>query len=395
MVEKAMPSELPLRILDEIRERRGEWIGFLERLTLNESPSTDPMSQAHVLDLIGWSLEELGFRVRPVRGRSTGGCIFARPPGRKGDPAQLLLGHSDTVWPKGTLDEMPLQRDGGILRGPGVFDMKAGLAQIVFALGALDRLGLEPEVSPVVFVNSDEEIGSPESTPHIRRLARVVCRAFVLEPALGVEGRLKTARKGTGRFSIRVVGRRAHSGLDPEQGASAIQELAMVIQSLHSLTDPEEGISVNVGQIMGGVRPNVIAAAASAEVDVRVVTTEQARRVEDRIRGLEPIVPGCRLEIQGGVDRPPLERTPGNRRLWEAARVLAELMEIPLEEGRAGGASDGNTTSVLTPTLDGLGAVGDGAHAAHEYVDVDRTLERCALLACLLLLPPPEPLEER
>ncbi len=383
-----LSPELAARILGEVRSRKEEWLGYLERLTLNESPSTEPESQLHVLDLIGWSLEELGLRVRRIPGRTTGGAILARPPGRRGAPAQLLLGHTDTVWPRGTLDEMPLQQEGSIVRGPGVFDMKAGLTQIVFALRALDRLELEPEVSPVVFVNSDEEIGSPESTQHVRRLARAVCRAFVLEPALGVEGRLKTARKGTGHFSIRVIGRGAHSGLDPERGASAIQELSMVIQTLHALTDPEEGIVVNVGQIQGGVRPNVVAASASAEVDIRVNTLEQARWIEERVRGLEPFVPGCTIQIEGDVRRPPLERTPGNRQLWEQARALGKLLGVPLDEGRAGGASDGNTTSVYTPTLDGLGAVGDGAHASHEYVEVDRSLERCALLACLLLLPP-------
>ena len=384
-----MTSGSPLHILEAVRARRDEWVTYLEALASMESPTTDPGSQAPVQDLLVQSLRELAFRVRLVRARRSGGMILATPgSGRgRGRRFQLLLGHTDTVWPRGTLRTMPVEVVASILRGPGVFDMKAGLTHVVIALRVLRDMKLEPEVAPVVLFNSDEETGSDGSTRQIRRLGRRASRVFVLEPALGLDGRIKTARKGTGRFSIRILGRSAHAGLDPEQGASAIQELALVVQSLHQFTDLERGVGVNVGQVQGGVRPNVIAAEARAEVDVRVQSAEQGEWIEERIRGLQARVPGCRLVIQGEMDRPPLERTSRNQRLWREARRLGQEMGIELDEGLAGGASDGNTTSLTTPTLDGLGAVGDGAHAAHEHVDIDRSLERCALLAALLLLP--------
>ena len=384
-----MTSGSPLHILEAVRARRDEWVTYLEALASMESPTTDPGSQAPVQDLLVQSLRELAFRVRLVRARRSGGMIVATPgSGRgRGRRFQLLLGHTDTVWPRGTLRTMPVEVVASILRGPGVFDMKAGLTHVVIALRVLRDMKLEPEVAPVVLFNSDEETGSDGSTRQIRRLGRRASRVFVLEPALGLDGRIKTARKGTGRFSIRILGRSAHAGLDPEQGASAIQELALVVQSLHQFTDLERGVGVNVGQVQGGVRANVIAAEARAEVDVRVQSAEQGEWIEERIRGLQARVPGCRLVIQGEMDRPPLERTSRNQRLWREARRLGQEMGIELDEGLAGGASDGNTTSLTTPTLDGLGAVGDGAHAAHEHVDIDRSLERCALLAALLLLP--------
>jgi glutamate carboxypeptidase len=378
-------------ILERVQANREEWVGFLERLARVESPSLVPESQAHVLDLMGWSLEELGFRVRRVPGRTTGGLLVARGGDgwRRSSRFQLLIGHSDTVWPLGTLNQMPVGFNGSVVKGPGVFDMKAGLTQMVFALRALRDLSLEPEVEPVILVNSDEEIGSQESERHILRLARGASRAFVLEPALDLDGKIKTARKGVGRFVIRVKGKGSHAGLAPREGASAIQELAMVIQRLHAITDFERGIVVNVGEIRGGTRANVVAAAAEAVVDVRVNTVAEGVWVGEQIRAIETVTPGTTLEVEGSVDRPPLERTPGNRMLWQAAQELGEAMGVSLEEGRAGGGSDGNTTSQFTPTLDGLGAVGDGAHALHEFVEVDRTLERCALLAGLLLLPAP------
>jgi glutamate carboxypeptidase len=265
--------------------------------------------------------------------------------------------------------------------------MKGGLVQGIFALRALRELGLAPTVEPAFFINSDEEIGSVESLPRIERLARRVRRVFVLEPSLGPAGDLKTRRKGSLRFTLRTYGRAAHSGLDPEKGASAIRELARVIDRLYALADPERGVSVNVGMVSGGTRPNVVAAEARAELDVRVLSWEDARRIERDVRGLTAATPGTTIEVRGGIDRPPLEPTPGNRALFAAAQRRAEELGIPLGEGTAGGASDGSLTSRITPTLDGLGAVGDGAHAVHEHVVLDRLPERAALLALLLLEP--------
>jgi len=293
----------------------------------------------------------------------------------------------DTVWPLGTLGEMPIEVEGDVFRGPGSFDMKGGLAIGVFALRALRDVGVEPTLSPVFLITSDEEIGSPESEALIVDLAKNVDRVFVLEPALGPAGALKTRRKGVGDLAIEVHGKSAHGGLAPEEGASAIVELAHVIRSLEAMADAERGTTVNVGVIEGGVRPNVVAAHARAEVDLRAWSREDAERLERSVRSIEPTVAGTRIEVTGGFGRAPLERTDRNMRLWEAARSVAGDLGLTLEEGSAGGASDGNFTSRYTATLDGLGAVGDGAHARHECIHIDRALERAALLAGLLALP--------
>lgn len=362
---------------------------LLRDLALLESPSHDAASQTPVFARLAAELEASGLRTRRLPGHPghhSGGQLWAVRQGRRrGAPAQLLLGHCDTVWPVGTLASMPAEIRDGHLTGPGVYDMKAGLVQGIFALRALRDLGLEPEVEPAFFINSDEEVGSEESLPRIERLARWVRRVFVLEPSLGPEGKLKTRRKGSLRFSIRIHGRAAHSGLDPEKGASAILELSRVIQTLYALADPERGITINVGVVSGGLRANVVAPEARAELDVRVLAWEDAVRLERTIQDLAPSTPGTSLEILGGIDRPPLEATLGNRVLWEAAQRRAAELGIPLGEGTAGGASDGSLTSRIVPTLDGLGAVGDGAHAVHEHVVLDRMPERTALLALLLL----------
>jgi glutamate carboxypeptidase len=266
--------------------------------------------------------------------------------------------------------------------------MKGGLTQIIVALRILRKLGLEPEVTPVILVNSDEEIGSPESGRHIRRLARRVVRALIPEPGMGPKGKLKTVRKGWSNFTVKVTGKAAHAGLDPRGGASAILELSHLIQALHGMTDLDRGVTVNVGVVSGGTRPNVIAPEATAEVDVRVLTNRQAREIRDRILALTATVPGTRVEVLARGSVPPLEGTARNRALWEAAREAGAELGLALEEETAGGGSDGNTTSQYTATLDGLGAVGDGAHAAHEFLFVEKHVERCALLARLLLLDP-------
>jgi glutamate carboxypeptidase len=354
-----------------------------------ESPSHDPASQAPIFARLAAELEAAGLRTRRLPGRTSGGQLWAVPrERRRGGGAQVLLGHCDTVWASGTLESMPVEIRDGRVTGPGVYDMKAGLVQGIFALRALRELGLATEMETAFFINSDEEIGSPDSLPRIERLARHVRRVFVLEPALGPAGKLKTRRKGSLRFTVKVFGRAAHSGLDPEKGASAILELSRVIQRLYELADPEKGVTVNVGVVAGGMRANVVAPEARAEVDVRVLGWDDAVRIERTVHAFQPATPGTSLEVLGGIDRPPLEATPGNRRLWEAARRRAGELGIELDEGTAGGASDGSLTSRIVPTLDGLGAVGDGAHATHEHVLIDRMPERAALLALLLLEPP-------
>jgi len=382
---------LPAILLAHLRALQGEMVALLSDLARAETPSVDPASQEPVLARLAAELDRAGLAVRRLRGRTSGGQLWAAPPrgSRKTRGAQLLIGHCDTVWPHGTLATMPVEIRDGKLTGPGVFDMKGGLVQGVFALRALRELGVELPLTPSFFINSDEEIGSGDSTVRILRLARRMQRVFVLEPALGSEGRLKTRRKGSLRFDLRIEGKAAHSGLDPDKGASAILEMAHVIRRLDELTDREKGVSINIGVIKGGTRRNVIAAEATAELDVRVLTLDDAERIDRIVRTLKPVTPGTKIHVEGGMDRPPLEATPGNRILWNQAQNAAKELGIELGEGTSGGASDGSFTSQLVPTLDGLGPVGDGAHAVHEHVEISRMPERAALLGLLLMTPPP------
>lgn len=376
-------------LLAWLEGRQDRLVELIERMTMAESPSDVPNAQAEIREIIATELERRQFAVKRVPGRQSGGMLHARPAAqRRNRPAQLMLGHYDTVWPIGTLAEMPFEREGDRVRGPGVYDMKGGVAQALLALDALQHFGLEPEVTPHIFFNSDEEIGSRESRRFIERLAPAMDRVFVLEPSLGPAGKLKTTRKGIGRFTVTVTGEAAHAGLDPGRGASAILELAHVIQELFSLNDLARGVTVNVGTIDGGLRPNVVAPSSKAVVDVRVETADDARRIEAAIRGLQPATPGTSLAVEGLFGRPALEHTPANRSLWRLACRLGAELGLDLEEATAGGGSDGNFTSQHTATLDGMGAVGDGAHARHEHLQIGPTLERVALLTLLLMAPP-------
>ncbi|MDJ0938461.1 MAG: M20 family metallopeptidase [Woeseiaceae bacterium] len=376
------------KIREHVLGQQGALLDLLRRLVEAESPSSHPDVHVTTRRVFENALQDLGYRVRDAGPPGGPRHVYARPANRhRHRPLQLLIGHYDTVWPVGTLAERPFRVDGNVVRGPGVFDMKGGLTQMVLAIGALRELGLEPELMPVIFVNADEEIGSRSSTRYIRMLSKRARRAFVLEPAMGELGAIKTERKGIGRFTITVFGKAAHAGLDPEGGASAILELSHVIQTLFKLNDPEQGVTVNVGTIDGGIQPNVIAPHSSAVVDVRVPTVAAGEAIEKAIHGIEPITPGVRLNIEGAIGRPSMEATPRNQALWEQAQSIGKTLGLALESARAGGGSDGNTTSQYTATLDGLGPVGDGAHAEHEHLYIDKTLERTALLAMLLLAP--------
>lgn len=385
-----MDEELPKRILEHLEGTRAEMLELLERLVLTESPSDDPSAQGPMLDLLSDAFAQRGFRPRVIPGKNSGGMLLATPAERpRFVPHQLVLGHCDTVWPIGTLESMPIRMEDGNFWGPGSYDMKAGLVQGLFALEALAAAGVDTlPVTPVFLVNSDEEIGSRESTRVIKRFARRADRCFVLEPSLGPDGHLKTARKGVGRFTIRVRGIAAHAGLDPGKGASAILELSLIIQKLFALNDAERGVTVNVGTIDGGLSPNVVAPHSEAVVDVRAPTTEDAAQIEKAIHSLKAETPGTEVEVEGSIRRPPMERTPGNQKLWLLARRGADELGFEIEQAAAGGGSDGNTTSQYAPTLDGLGAVGAGAHAVNEHLVLERMVERSALLARLLSFPP-------
>ena len=382
----AMTANMATQILAYFTARNDQMVEFLENLIRYESPSSNPKAQKALLDYLGNKLNSLGYFTNYVPGKKTGGYLYARPLHRdRKKPLQLLLGHCDTVWEKNTLVKMPISKKNSKMTGPGIYDMKAGLTQLIFSLQAIHQMSLNTSLNPVILINSDEEIGSRESEHIIKRLAKIAERAFVLEPPLGYEGKLKTARKGLGRFTITVTGKAAHAGLDPGKGVNAIVELSHQIQRLFAMNDFEKGITVNVGTIQGGISPNVVAPESKAVVDVRVLNKEDGELITERIYGLQPSIPDVEIKVEGGIGRPPMERTARNQELWQLAKTKALLLGLDLEDATAGGGSDGNTTSEYTATLDGLGTTGDGAHAIHEFIFLDQMPERTALLTLLLL----------
>ncbi|MGB5498045.1 MAG: M20 family metallopeptidase [Maribacter sp.] len=381
-----MTTNIAIEILAYFKARNDKMVDFLENLIRYESPSSSPKAQMELLEFLESKLKSLGYFTNYVPGKKTGGYLYARPQNRdRKKPLQLLLGHCDTVWEKNTLVKMPISKKNSKMTGPGIYDMKAGLTQLIFSLQAIHKMSLKTSLSPIILINSDEEIGSRESQHIIKRLAKISERAFVLEPPLGYEGKLKTARKGLGQFTITVTGKAAHAGLDPGKGVNAIVELSHQIQRLFAMNDFEKGITVNVGTIQGGISPNVVAPQSKAVVDVRVLNKEDGELITERIYGLKPTIPDVEVSIEGGIGRPPLERTARNQKLWQLAKTKALLLGLELEDATAGGGSDGNTTSIYTATLDGLGTTGDGAHAIHEFIFLDQLPERTALLSLLLL----------
>jgi glutamate carboxypeptidase len=382
-----LPDDVdPRRVMEHLDGLAGEMLDLLEELVLIESPSHEPATHAPVRERLGQELAQLDFRVRDVPGHGAGDHLFARPAAPSGPHRQLLLGHFDTVWPVGTLESMPVTRTDGRMAGPGSFDMKCGLVQLIFALRALRDLGVTPEVTPVVFVNSDEEIGSRSSNRWIKALSRRSVRALVLEGALGLEGALKVGRKGIGGYTLRVRATGA-AATDPAGRTLPVLEMAHQIQLLFELNEPSRGVTVNVGTIDGGLRPDLAVPEATARVDVRAPTHADASELDATIRALRPVEEGVELQVDGGFGRPPMEQTPRNQALWRRARALGATLGLDLEPAVVGGGSDANETSQHTASLDGLGAVGEGAHAAHESVVVAAVPQRAALLALLLASP--------
>ena len=308
---------------------------------------------------------------------------FAIP--TRGQGQVLALGHLDTVWALGTLNRMGWRESDGRLWGPGVFDMKAGVAYLLFAARALRDLGLESKRRFVAQLNSDEEVGSPTSTALTKVEARKSAAVLVAEPSAGLDGRVKTARKGGATFVVEVTGVPSHSGLDFEAGASAVVEVAAQTQRIASWTDLDRGLTVNPGVVKGGTASNVVAEKASVVVDVRFRTKREAVEVERRFRALEPSDPRCAIQVTGGIGKLPMERTDSVIRLFKLAKSISAEMGVALGEAAVGGGSDGNTTAAMgIPTLDGLGAVGEGAHAIRESILVDRIADRAALIAALV-----------
>jgi len=365
-----------------LRSRQNDLLGLIQAMVECESPSDDPAALARFADLVSETVSDIA-RVR----RSPGShlqCEFLLPGPRRKQGQVLVLGHADTVWPLGTLAPMPIRRDGDRLSGPGILDMKAGLAMAIFAARALRELDLPVRRRVVLQINSDEEIGSPSSRPLTEAAARRSAAVLVLEPAAGPDGKLKTARKGVGNYTLSVHGRAAHAGVDFAAGASAILELARQLERIAAFTDLKRGITVNPGVITGGSRSNVVAAEARAEIDIRILRLKDADPLDRKFRRLRPFDKRCTLEVTGGLNRPPMERTPASRRLFRLAQSIAAQLGFPLGESLSGGGSDGNFTAALgIPTLDGLGAIGDGMHAPNEYIVVEHLAPRTALLARL------------
>jgi glutamate carboxypeptidase len=348
-----------------------------------ESPSDDKRRADEFGDFLSTFLKgRLDARVEPITQPTYGNHLRVEVGPADGRQPILVLGHFDTVWPAGTLARMPFRVDGRFAYGPGILDMKGGLVLGIHALGALQRSRLLE--GPVVFLfTSDEELGSPSSRAHIEEEAARARAVLVLEPAAG--GALKTARKGVGIFRVEIEGLAAHAGSNPELGVSAIDELARVILDLHGLTDAATGTTVNVGVVSGGTRANVTAAAATAQVDLRVRTMAEAQRMEETILGLRPHHPGARIAVTGGLNRPPMERTAGVAALYQMAKGIAAGLGFELGEASVGGGSDANFVTPLgVAVVDGLGAVGDGAHATTEHVEIDSLPLRAALIAGLI-----------
>jgi glutamate carboxypeptidase len=332
-------------------------------------------------------LGELGGKVRVHKSEKFGNHVEVRFGAKpRGPKPVLLLGHMDTVHPIGTISKMPCRVAKGRVMGPGVLDMKAGIALALHVIEALIAWNGGKLPRPVtIFLVSDEEVGSQSSRAITERLAQESAAVLVLEPAAGSSGAVKTSRKGVGEYRLRVEGTAAHSGLDFGKGQSAVVELARQILEITKFVDPQRGITLNVGKISGGTRANVVPAEALAVTDVRVTSRDQAAEVQEKLTALKPFNPNCRISITGAINRPPMERTNGVASLYAKAVEVAKQLGWELQEASVGGGSDGNFTAALgIPTLDGLGAIGEGAHAAHESVVISELPRRAALLAGLI-----------
>ncbi len=380
----AYPSAEAQRRLAYFSERREELVSTIRELVEIESPSDNKAAVDRLADAVAQKFSELGGEVRIHPAKDFGNHLQVDFAGKSANPV-LLLGHCDTVYPLGTLATMPCRVMDDKLTGPGVLDMKSGIALMLQALAGLQAWhGRLPRPVTVLLV-SDEEVGSDSSRAITESLAKKAAAVLVLEPSYGSQGAVKTARKGVGEYQVKVTGKASHAGLDFQKGVNAILELARQIEKISSFTDLKKGLTVNVGIVSGGSRTNVVPAEASAQVDVRIGRMKDAPGIDKKMRNLRPFHRKCKLEITGGINRPPMERTAGVAALYAQAVAIARDLGWKLGEAAVGGGSDGNFTAGLgIPTLDGLGAVGDGAHAPHEHILISELPRRAALLAGLI-----------
>lgn len=366
-------------------ERKDQMVNFTRDMVEIESPSNNKQAVDRVGALIASRFEGMGGRIRFHRTANFGDHLQVDFESSHRQKPVLLLGHYDTVYPMGTLKQMPCQTKNGRLYGPGVYDMKAGIALMMTAIDALRAWHGEFPRPVTVLLVSDEEVGSESSRVITEILAKKSAAVFVCEPSYGPKGAVKTARKGIGEYVLRVTGKASHAGLDFEKGESAIIELAAQVGKISTLVNIKRGLTLNVGTIQGGTRVNVVPAEASANIDVRIANKKDAKDIEKKLRALKPVNRECKLQISGGLNRPPMERTKGIADLYKRATSIAKEFGWKLEEASVGGGSDGNFTAGLgIPTLDGLGAVGEGAHSTHESIEISTLPKRAALLAGLL-----------
>ncbi|MBM3761452.1 MAG: M20 family metallopeptidase [Acidobacteria bacterium] len=369
-----------------MQAKQSDLLVLLKKMVELETPSRDEAAIARFADLIEAETRDIA-KVKRIAAKGFGPHLileFDLPGGRK--RGQILgVAHCDTVHPTGTLAKFPFAVANGRVRGPGALDIKGGIALFIFAARALKALNIPVNKKLLLEIVSDEEIGSDSSRPLTEKLAKQSDYALVVEPGTGLTGKLKTARKGTGDYTIRVEGIASHAGVDFTAGASAIVELARQIEVIAGFTDLKRGITVNPGVIRGGTRTNVVASEAEVAVDIRINRLKDFTALDRKFRKLKPFDKRCRVTVEGGLNRPPMERTKAIGQLFEKAKALAWEMEVPLEESSTGGGSDGNFTAALgIPTLDGLGCVGEGAHTLNENLLVERIPDRAALIAKLI-----------
>lgn len=385
------PSAEAERRLAYFAARREQIVATIRDLVEIESPSDNKTAVDHVAEAVAEKFSRLGGEIRFHRAKSFGSHLQVNFGGKSAKPV-LLLGHYDTVYPLGTLATMPCRVEHNRLTGPGVLDMKSGIALMLHAIAALQEwhtegwYGVLPRPVTVLLV-SDEEVGSSSSRSITEALAKRAASVLVLEPSYGRQGAIKTARKGVGDYLLKVTGKAAHAGLDFDKGVNAIRELARQIERVSGFTDLKKGLTVNVGVVSGGSRTNVVPAEAMAQIDVRIARLKDAAGIDKKIRSLRPFDRNCKMVVSGGINRPPMERTAGVAALYAQAVAIARDLGWKLGEAAVGGGSDGNFTAGLgIPTLDGLGGVGDGAHARHEHILISELPRRTALLAGLIEL---------
>ncbi len=375
-------------LLAGLRKRQAAMVTLLGEFVNRESPSHDKAAVDGFGAMVAREWQKRGADVKTIEQKERGNHlrIEVKPAQERADGQVMVLGHLDTVYPLGTIAKNPFRVEGGRAFGPGTFDMKGGLTLALFAVDALQDAGIAVRKNLVFLWTSDEEIGSTTSRKIIEAEAKRSDAVLVLEPAFGASGNVKTQRKGVGGAEIVVTGRSAHAGIDPEKGVNAVHELALQIERLMKMNDRRRGITVQATVVTGGTVSNVVPEHARAEVDVRFSKIADGTAIERKLRGLKPILRGARVEVIGGVNRPPLERTASVERLFHHARGLSRQMGLKLGEAATGGGSDGNFTAAMgVPTLDGLGCVGDGAHSPNEHVVVRAMPERAALIAGLLV----------